>query len=542
MRKQRYSEERQQRAMVAQLAAPLGAAPFVSQGRVVDDATPQVQGLGIDTLYLSFDIHLGDQTWAQLEAELEAATALDTQRHTVHTPDWLNAIVRPHGARGGYHFLIETDIWSIKLLRDTPNRPPIYVELRAFGLKTHRGGVWGLCEEVCAYLRDVLLTDSPDDTSVVNVEDARVSRLDLFVDWQGGWYPTLTEGEHRLFIKPSRASWKPQMEGNTCTGYTVGKSHVNARIYNKTLQANKEKLDWYFTELTQRNGSLYDPTQPVWRLEFELQRAGVKGFRLATKQEQTDPDALLESELAAEDLPHIGTVGKALQWLGPIFAYLSRHWLRVVVPTADENRARWPTHPTWIALREAFVAYAEAHKNARRGGQTLPEDRLRLVRAERHSGYQRLLNRMVVGVHDTLALMESDPITAFTAWLDYNRRIAELAQRQRAARSLYRTGWEHMAERRADAYAQRGAGGAGERDRRWLMLLEATLGICTSAGVVKESLPQVSTVAELVEQLVPDLEAVALAKGGVGQLLHDKWRKVYKVSAHLAGLAGRWAA
>jgi hypothetical protein len=67
------------------------------------------------------------------------------------------------------------------------------------------------------------------------------------VDWQGGWYPTLKEGEQRLFIKPSRASWKPQMEGNTCTGYTVGKGHVNARIYNKTIQANKEKLDWYFT-------------------------------------------------------------------------------------------------------------------------------------------------------------------------------------------------------------------------------------------------------------------------------------------------------
>jgi hypothetical protein len=165
MATQRYSGERHQRALVAQSAAPLGAAPFVSQGRVVDDAMPQIQGVGIDTLYLSFDVRLGDQTWERLAAELEAATALDAQRHTVHTPDWPNAIMRPHGARGGYHFLIETDLWSIKLLRDMPNRPPVYVELRAFGLKTHPGGVWGLCEEVCAYLCDVLLTDSPDDTA-----------------------------------------------------------------------------------------------------------------------------------------------------------------------------------------------------------------------------------------------------------------------------------------------------------------------------------------------------------------------------------------
>jgi hypothetical protein len=529
MAQHRDNDHSKTRALVVQPTAPLGVAPFASEGHVVDDDLPQIEGLGIDTLYLSFDVHLGEQTWERLETELEEATALDAQRHTVHTPEWLNAIVRPHGARGGYRFLIETDQWSIKLLRDTPNRPPVYVELRAFGLKTHPGGVWGLCEEVCAYLRDILLTDSPDETSVVNAEDARVSRMDLFVDWQGGWYPTLTEGEQRLFIKPSRASWEPKMEGNICTGYTVGKGHVNARMYNKTIQAQKKHLDWYFTDLAQRNGSLYDPAQPVWRLEFELQRAGVKGFRLVTKQEQTDPDGLIESELAAEDLPHIGTVGKALQWLGPVFAYLSHHWLRVVLPTDDDNRARWPTHPTWLALREAFIAYAEAHKHVQRGGQSLPEERLRLVRAERHSGYQRLLNRMVVGVQETLALMESDPITAFTAWLEYNRRIADLAQRQRAARSLYRTGWERMAERRADTYAHRGAGGASERDRRWLMLLEATLGIYTSAGVVKESLPHVSTVAELVDQLIPELEAVALVKGGVGQLLHDKWRKVYKV-------------
>ncbi|HET8853807.1 MAG TPA: hypothetical protein VFN02_14905 [Ktedonobacteraceae bacterium] len=526
----RNSDTSKTRALVARPTASLGTTPFVSQGRMIDDDMPQILGWGIDTLYLSFDVHIGDQTWAKLEEEQAIAQALEEKSHTVHAPGWLNAIMRPHGAKGGYHFLIETDSWSIKLLRDTPNRPPVYVELRAFALRTHPGGVWGLCEDVCAYLRDVLLTDSRDETSAVNVEDARISRMDLFVDWQGGWHPTLTEGEQRLFIKPSRASWNPQMEGNACTGYTVGKGHVQARIYNKTIQAKKKFLEWYCTDLAQRNGSLYDPAQDVWRLEFELHRAGVTGFRIVTKQEIDDPDAVIEAELAAEDLPHIGTVGKALQWLGPVFAYLATRWLRVVVPNADENRARWLTHPTWITLRDAFVTQAQAQRDGMRGGQSLSEECLRLVRAERHSGYRRLLNRMVVGVHHTLALMESDPITAFVAWLEYNRRIAVLAQRQRVARAFYRTSWETMAERRADAYASRGMGGASERDRRWLMLLEATLGMYTSAGVARESLPQVSTVAELAEHLLPDMEQVALVKGGVGQMLHDKWSKVYKAA------------
>jgi hypothetical protein len=44
-------------------------------------------------------------------------------------------------------------------------------------------------------------------------------------------------------------------------------------------------------------------------------------------------------------------------------------------------------------------------------------------------------------------------------------------------------------------------------------------------------LPRVSTIAEYVEQLLPELETMAPVNGGVGQILHDKWRRVYKMSA-----------
>jgi hypothetical protein len=113
-----------------------------------------------------------------------------------------------------------------------------------------------------------------------------------------------------------------------------------------------------------------------------------------------------------------------------------------------------------------------------------------------------------------------------------------LAQRQRAARALYRTGSEAIGKRWADAYANRGTGGVGERDWRGLMLLEATLGIFSSAGVAKESWPHLSTVAELVAQLIPDVEAAPLVKDGMGQLLNDvgpwskRWRR--RVAAKLS--------
>jgi hypothetical protein len=46
--------------------------------------------------------------------------------------------------------------------------------------------------------------------------------------------------------------------------------------------------------------------------------------------------------------------------------------------------------------------------------------------------------------------------------------------------------------------------------------------------VVNAKLPRVASVADLLCSVVDDLEAIAVAKGGIGQLLYDKRCKVYK--------------
>src|SRR5260370_12633488 len=347
---------------------------------------------GVDTLYMSFDLPVSEMMWERLIEEQQIAQQLQHERRAVYCPEWLNAILRPTGAKGGYRFLIESDDWNIKLLRDIPNRPPIFVAMRAFNLKTHSAGVIGACQDVCTFLQDVLLEDQDPRTvcKAINLDVARCSRLDLHCDWQGGWHPTLAEGEHRLFIRPGQVDWHPFLSGNACTGYVFGKGHVVARLYNKTRQAKQSHLDCYFTLLEQHNGSLFDPAQAVWRVEFQLMRAGVKGFRLATKQELTDPDEVIEAELDAEDLPSIGTVRKALHWAGQVWLYLTQRWLRLVEPDDDTNRGRWPMHPTWRVLRESF---AQAMVRA-----PLPDAKLELVRTERHTGYKRLLDRMAVGL------------------------------------------------------------------------------------------------------------------------------------------------
>lgn len=47
--------------------------------------------------------------------------------------------------------------------------------------------------------------------------------------------------------------------------------------------------------------------------------------------------------------------------MGEVFAYLTLHWLRFVEDDGTANHSRWPLHPTWATLRDAFSRLAQAH-------------------------------------------------------------------------------------------------------------------------------------------------------------------------------------
>jgi hypothetical protein len=108
------------------------------------------------------------------------------------------------------------------------------------------------------------------------------------------------------------------------------------------VEIEKTKQEWYPTLRAERNGTRFSPVLELWRLEFPLRREGVKGFRLYARPEMGDPDAVIDAELEAEDLPHLHAIAikKALHRTGKLFAYLTKGWLRLVVPTEDPNRGR----------------------------------------------------------------------------------------------------------------------------------------------------------------------------------------------------------
>jgi hypothetical protein len=139
------------------------------------------------------------------------------------------------------------------------------------------------------------------------------------------------------------------------------------------------------------------------------------------------------------------------------------------------------------------------------------------VRQHKHTGYSRALKRMAVGVMASAQLMlDSDPASVVPGFLEGVIRQAQAARRVQEGKRLLRQMTDEE-ERRLKYHEN--------VDH----LAKMALGVFTSIGVTKGKLPPFSHVGDLLEYLCDDLEAIAQEKGGIGQMLHDKWCKVYKI-------------
>ena len=212
----------------------------------------------------------------------------------------------------------------------------------------------------------------------------------------------------------------------------------------------------------------------------------------------------------------------------------AKRWLRLTVPTGDPNRGRWPEHPTWIALREGFAPLALREAE-------LPERSLDLVRAARYTGYRRLLDRMAVGLTTTLEQMDTDPGAALVSYVKYLHRIAGRIKRMQNKRAAAWRCKEQEASRMGCSSPlipdlQRGLGARLDtptRAEKRVLLLDMALGVFSSAGVVYLRVQReadVSNLGDLLLYSLDDLEEIAAEKGGIRQLLDEKWRKVYKAN------------
>ena len=491
----------------------------------LDSPSARVLLAAPDTLHLSADIQITDELQEKLEREKLAAQEAD-KVNAVHCPDWLGAQVLPHGARGGYGVVLETDDFSVKVLgKGIPNRPGLFVELRSHFLHTHPRGPQAACEEALCWLRSHLLYDQDERTvhTLASYHAVRLSRVDLHADWQGGWVPTPADGlddSPRRFIKPARVKWHAFTDGTTFTGFVFGSGSVLARIYNKSHQAKQKLDDAYFTLLAERNPESFDPEQDVWRLEFQLRREGIKGFKLYAEPDAADEDAVINAELSAEELEHIGSLPRFFTHQAALWQHLTQHWLRLVVPDEQANRSRWPTDPAWTLLQEQYGPLANA--------EPLDEQSRVIVRGARYTGKSRLLRRMLLGVVDSLEVEDASPASASLAamqrWIERIATKEEVRANARRERYLKRYG-------SVPAWVEQGMGARLQRVEQVRHRVQMLLGIFAARGVLPLHLKPAYNVADLLLQHMDDLEVEAEQKGGVSQVVSDHFAKVYKVAA-----------
>lgn len=154
-----------------------------------------------------------------------------------------------------------------------------------------------------------------------------VARLDLFCDVQG-WDVSVADRTGFVCRATATAEFR---ENGALTGLTFGRrgGRVYTRIYDKTVDAAHKASLGIWQDRWAQSGT-YRSEEPVWRVEFELDRALVRQLVRGT------PDDVLAGR-------------------GGIWGYVADKWLTYRRASVDSNRSRWPIADEWRVIQGASL-------------------------------------------------------------------------------------------------------------------------------------------------------------------------------------------
>lgn len=286
-------------------------------------SAPKVLIAGVDSLYVAFYGTILEKVFAVLESLKEEASQLDGDGGK-ESP-WLFAgapvLVKPRGVRA-HKFWLTSENAQIYL---TPrkDRPAVMVHLHSAFLHG-QGNLSKAMVHVRRFLADLEFA----------VERELVSRSDLFAD-VANFQPEA--GDRKRFLtraQNSKAFWR----GNSLSGLTFGArgAKIYARLYDKRLEIAKSSQHTWFEDLWRSAG--WDGEAPVWRVEFELRRDGLR-----------DMDCLLDEGTGELRDISVDTVDDVIEHLPSLWRYCTA-WLSLRVDNGDQNRSRWPLAKVWELL------------------------------------------------------------------------------------------------------------------------------------------------------------------------------------------------
>ncbi len=293
---------------------------------------PKEIASGIDTLIISLRGELSDELVANLGAA--KSTAAELQSSVDFNLGGVEWQLQPWGfGKYSFNLMHEFGILGITTSGSLPMMrwQPRAEALHALGPLAISLWLVGLAE------------------SEVGPVNTGVSRVDVNADFQGVVFNHTDKESFVTYAKSSRANWDQDVFSGFSFGSRGSKS-VSARIYDKTLEIAKKGGTYWFEYW----GDLYDPDQPVWRIEYEFHRTFLRKFG-------------------------IDTLEQVFSSLGGLWKYGTDNWLSLRVPTLDETRARWPVDEMWQSIQNASLSWnsvgLEKVRAARRGDEfhrTLP--------------------------------------------------------------------------------------------------------------------------------------------------------------------------
>ncbi len=310
----------------------------------------KIVGRGVDTLVLN--VCYADKQFQPIKQELNAdlqeeLNSLQGEARINESPvvtEWafkgFNLFMKEKGSRGQWRWILTCPLVTLAISRGRMS--PIIAQVR---LSSEY--LWS-CETVCDAIVEVslLLYDLFGEYLWV-----QVSEVDLCAD-SIGWDVASTDWQEAFVSRAVGQNGRPadtpvdgpdvaRLRWKHIATLDFGRhtSPISCCIYHKSAEIRqKSPTKAWFHDLWKRNG--WDGSSEVWRVEFRLTREFLHSVHIEDVHD------------LPERLPSLWEYCAGR--LGGGSDGLPDGWLRYVTPTDDTNRSRWPVHPAWAVMQQAF--------------------------------------------------------------------------------------------------------------------------------------------------------------------------------------------
>jgi len=309
----------------------------------------KIVGRGVDTLVMNVSYadaafqpikqELAEDLQEELETLQKEAREVEEQIPTRWAFQGIALYMQPKGSRGPWRWVLRSSLLSVAISRGRLNRVIAQVRLSSEYL-------WS-CETVAQaivttslFLHQLFGKHLWFQLSSVDLCADIIGWDVAQCDWQGG-FVSRAVGEN---VRPADLSDGPcvaHRRWKEIATLDFGKhtSPISCCIYHKTAEIRQQSpTKIWFYDLWKRKG--WNGIDAVWRVEFRMTREFLHAVKLESVFELPERLPLLWQYCA-------GQPGGAADGLPD-------GWLRYVVPVEDSNRSRWPVHPAWAIVQQAF--------------------------------------------------------------------------------------------------------------------------------------------------------------------------------------------